>query len=131
VLVAELSDPASGGITDGTGSGLRGMTAGLRARNCTADQKVYGDMRALVRYPLKLVWFERYPAELYDLQEDPEERHDLAPERPAQVAALARELTGRVAHDRGMAAGAPAASGAALTDDMRRKLEALGYLAAE
>jgi arylsulfatase A-like enzyme len=130
-LVAELSDPASGGIADQTENRLRRTEVGLRAHNCTAGQKVYGDMQALVRYPLKLVWFERYPAELYDLREDPEERRDLALERPEQVAELAGELAGRMADERGLATAGPAVPGAVLTDDMRRKLEALGYLGAE
>jgi arylsulfatase A-like enzyme len=66
---------------------------------CGADDRVFGAMRALVRYPLKLVWYAKYAPELYDLAADPEETRNLAPSAPTKVAELAAAL--------GAAVGAP------------------------
>jgi arylsulfatase A-like enzyme len=91
-IIAELTDPAAE-PADGT-AGLRAriMVKDWRAMKCTPDEKVYGEMRALMRYPLKLVWFERYRAELYDLREDMKEQNDLATARPRILERLKREL---------------------------------------
>ena len=97
-------------------------------RGCTSDDRVFGEMRALVRYPLKLVWYARYPAELYDLSSDPEEQRDLAPMRPSAVAVLTAEL-GRMAESRG--GGRPAPGGrseGSTAPEIRARLRALGYL---
>src|SRR5262249_5502333 len=60
-IVAEFDDIPS---TQGTGSALGNVflagAASLR-RRCDREQPVFGDMRALIRYPLKLVWHADYP----------------------------------------------------------------------
>ena len=50
-------------------------------------------MAAIIRYPYKLIWFERYPAELYDISKDPREATDLAAARPDLVMAMGRDVS--------------------------------------
>lgn len=93
---------------------------------CSAGDPVFGEMRAILQYPLKLVWYARYPAELYDLSTDPHEERDLAAERPSVVAALSAEVA---RHTGGRAPiGAPAGADAPLPPDVRDRLRALGYV---
>jgi arylsulfatase A-like enzyme len=86
-IVAQFTDPASGPPH----SSAR-WNQNWRDQSCTGDDKVNGAMQALVRYPFKLIRFERYPSELYHLGEDPHERHDLAARRPELVTTLEGEL---------------------------------------
>jgi len=74
---------------------MRKVTDNIR-RYCTPEDRVFGDMRALIHYPFKLIWYAQYPAELYDLTLDPEEQHDLAPTQAALVADLVKDLERRV-----------------------------------
>lgn len=66
-----------------------------KRRRCGPQDKVFGDMASLIRWPYKLVWFERYPAELYDLSRDVGETQDLAAAEPARVAELGQQLAQR------------------------------------
>jgi arylsulfatase A-like enzyme len=63
--------------------------------------------------------------ELYDLSSDPEEQHDLAASHPEIVARLEQGLAAR--RD-GLCSGRPAQR-QELDEDLRRQLEALGYVA--
>ena len=65
----------------------------VRRRPCAAGYPVFGDMAAIIRYPYKLIWFERYPAELYDISKDPREATDLAAARPDLVMAMGRDVS--------------------------------------
>ena len=107
---------------------LIALTARMR-RGCDPGQRVFGDMRALVRYPLKLAWYAKYPAQLYDLQTDGDEQHDLAGTRPAVVAELTEELGELIARhphiprpERG------ASQQENVSKDVLDRLRALGYV---
>ncbi len=98
-------------------------------RSCTRDDRVFGDMRTIIRYPHKLIWYANYPMELYDLDTYPLEERDLATTKPALVAILAEELLRSVSQPSGIAGDAsrPAAEvlpPPAVVDGLR----ALGYL---
>jgi len=74
----------------------------------------------------KLIWDSRGDHGLYDLAADPGERANLAVERPERAAELAGVLAGWVGEQAG---GDPAPGpAAAVGDEVRRQLEALGYL---
>jgi len=93
---------------------------------CGPRDRVFGNMAALVRYPLKLTWFERYPPELHDLSWDPEERFDLSTGQP-EVARMLREEVERFIEESGLTAPAeqdvPEASPEAI-----QMLRMLGYV---
>ena len=97
-------------------------------RNCTPADPVFGTMRTLIRYPMKLVWYERYPAELYDLAADPAELHDLAGARPELCAELEAELARRVRDAAASAHEGTAEPEATVAPDVAERLRALGYL---
>ncbi len=89
-------------------------------------------LRAYRSGPLKLVETSAGKAFLYDLSADPDEDHDLAAERPEEVARLRRELDTWCAA-MGIpglgAAGAGAGDAAATMDPAaRERLKALGYV---
>jgi arylsulfatase A-like enzyme len=96
----------------------------LRAA-CGPGDRVFGDMRAIVKDALKLIWYADYPAALYDLRADAAEERDLAAERPDVVASLGRTLTEAVARET-----PPATDAASLHADpeLRDRLRALGYV---
>lgn len=94
-------------------------------RHCDPSERVFGDMRTLVRYPFKLVWYARYRAELYDLSADRGEQHDLGAARPTVVAALTRELEGLTAY---RPAPPTAAALPEVLPDTLERLRALGYV---
>jgi len=60
---------------------------------CQPEDRARGNMRTLVRFPYKLVWYERYAPQLFDLTTDPAETVDLAPRMPERVRAMVRELS--------------------------------------
>lgn len=75
--------------------------------------------------------FETGVSELYDRVADPEERHDLAAERPEDVAALLAQLERAIEGNKLMAevlARDPSAGEEILTEEEKEKLRALGYL---
>ncbi len=126
-LVARYEDPEDF-ADEGEPSYAKSMrsAAALLRSECTEEWPVHGGMRALVRYPFKLIAFDRYPDELYDVDRDPGEQHDLASERPDVVAAMRAELE-RSAGD-APEPGPGAAPSGELPDDLRRRLRELGYL---
>ncbi|HEX9735812.1 MAG TPA: sulfatase-like hydrolase/transferase [Thermoanaerobaculia bacterium] len=82
----------------------------------------WGELRVLFEGPLKYIHGPR--PELYDLEADPGERHDLAAERPAEVRRLRDALRGFIKDNAVAGVSIPEE----LDDDVRRRLEALGYL---
>jgi arylsulfatase A-like enzyme len=96
-LMARYLDPRSRAAPDEPSVASLGRAQAQAMRtNCRPDHRVWGDMRALIRYPLKLIWFARFPPELYDLARDPGERRDLAARFPALTTTLASALRERV-----------------------------------
>jgi arylsulfatase A-like enzyme len=93
---------------------------------CASEERVFGDMRAILRWPLKLVSSARYPVVLYDVARDPGETRDLASAEPDVVAALAGDLAAATGSAR-----AAAAPGASPTPEVAARLRALGYLGAD
>jgi arylsulfatase A-like enzyme len=92
-LLALYVDPARAGAGgEPTLARLGRRQAEALRSHCTAEDRVWGDMRALTRHPLKLLWFEGYPAELYDLRADPGEERDLAGDLPEAVAEMQAAL---------------------------------------
>lgn len=102
----------------------RGQVAALRS-HCRPDDRVWGDMRALIRFPLKLIWFKRFPAELYNLNQDPSEDHDVAAQFPQVTAHLVAELDARFTTASGASHVAQAT--ATLPPAVVEQLKALGY----
>jgi arylsulfatase A-like enzyme len=118
MIVAESWDPESNPALDPR----LGALARWRKEPCGLDSKIFGDSRALIRFPYKLKWFERYPAELFDLKNDPGESTDVAATRAATVDALKEELmtvTSNPPPDPG--------GGAKLDASTAERLRALGY----
>jgi arylsulfatase A-like enzyme len=104
---------------------LRQRTGRLRAA-CTPQDRVFGDMRALLKHPFKLLWYERYSPQLYDLSADDSEVADLAPARPALVADLATELSRRTSRSRADAT-EPVPT-LLPSPEVQDRLRALGYI---
>lgn len=126
-VMAEWSDPSkrAAGLEPMLARVGRYLVASGR-RYCEPGDRVFGDMRAVVSHPFKLVWSPTQPSELYDLASDPGERRDLARVRPDVVAALGREL---VRH-RQPAAGPPAfapVTPPTFSNEVLDRLRALGY----
>lgn len=82
----------------------------------------WGELRVLFDGRLKYIHGPR--PELYDLEADPGERHDLSAERPAEARRM-RETLRRFIEDH---ADAGVSTPGELDDDVRRRLESLGYL---
>lgn len=75
---------------------LPGDTVDQKRAQCGQNDRVFGDMATLMRYPFKLVWYAQYSPQLYDLAHDPQEQTDLAPSRPALIAQLGAALADRI-----------------------------------
>lgn len=120
---------------EGDGRSLRNLVEGRDRGDASllvAEQGSESDdfSKSLIDWPWKLIYFrspagERY--ELYDLSRDPEERHDLAAQRPADLARLSARLWTLFAEQRPLGFGA--ASGPADLDaPAQRQLRSLGYV---
>ncbi len=59
---------------------------------CTADDRVFGDMVSMIRYPMKMTWFENYDPVLHDLSWDPDERFDQLERQPELAQEFREEL---------------------------------------
>jgi arylsulfatase A-like enzyme len=93
---------------------------------CGPRDRVFGNMAALIRYPLKLTWFERYPPELYDLSWDPEERFDLSTGQP-EVARMLREEVESFIEETGLTA-PPLEEVPEANEEAIQMLRMLGYV---
>ena len=69
-----------------------GAQAERRRRGCGAEDRVFGRMLALVRFPFKLIWYAEAEPQLYDLRWDVRERSDLSAREPERVQAMTEEL---------------------------------------
>lgn len=128
-IVAEHMDFAREGPTPGTPvQGVSPQKVDSMRRQCGADDRVFGGMRMILRYPMKLNWYTVYPPELYDIEADPGETNDLASSRPALVAELEAELNRTLA--RGAEAATPGAP-AIPSPEILDRLRALGYVSGE
>jgi arylsulfatase A-like enzyme len=98
-----------------------------RAFSKNARALTQGEMYSVRHGAMKLIHIPLDPVQdqLYDLARDPGEQHNIIGERPDVVAALRADLKARNAIDRHI----PDPS--ALPDDVRARLEALGYLEQE
>jgi arylsulfatase A-like enzyme len=131
-IVAEYRDPQDV-IPPGEspmGSRLRGLIRFVRL-GCTPGDRVFGAMRAVIRYPHKLVWFANYPAELYDLSIDPLERRDLAGTEPVVAATLAAAGDALIAGAAAAALAPPTVAPPEPPPGMLERLRALGYVGDE
>lgn len=98
-----------------------------RARGpCDRSVPVFGDMRSLIHYPLKLMWFSDYPPALYDLSADPTESNDLSARRPEDARRLMGELELRTESLARIDATSSPAKGP--SDEVLQRLRELGYL---
>jgi arylsulfatase A-like enzyme len=106
--------------------------ADLRTRR--ADRPVFAGTyaRVVIQGTVKAVLpLDGAPPALFDLAADPGERHDLAAERPDELARLRRLLAAETAAEnrlRRQIAAVESAGGAAMTAEERARLRALGYV---
>lgn len=100
---------------------LRSLKINMEER-CQPAQRMFGDMRAIIEFPRKVIWYSQYTPQLFDLRADPGEEHDLADSQPAATAELRsvldRVLAGRHEERR---------SKEVLNPETIEKLRALGY----
>jgi arylsulfatase A-like enzyme len=75
------------------GGRMNRTEADVRRAGCEPDDRVFGDIHAVTRFPFKLIRFPDHAPELYDLSWDPAERSDLAGHRPDLVTELSRQLS--------------------------------------
>ncbi len=59
---------------------------------CGAEDRVFGDMVSMTRYPMKITWFEQGDPVLHDLSWDPAERSDQMKGQPELAASMLAEL---------------------------------------
>jgi len=90
---------------------------------CNDDDRVFGDMLSITRWPHKLVWYERYaPPELYDLSWDSREKSDRSAYESELVAHLREAaVSWHEQHAAGVAAASP-------SPEEIEALRGLGYL---
>jgi hypothetical protein len=64
-----------------------------RARSkCSPQDRVFGEMVSMIRYPMKITWFAENDPVLHDLSWDPMERFDQMESQPLLAAKLREEL---------------------------------------
>jgi arylsulfatase A-like enzyme len=127
-IVAEWNDPGPPSAPDRRLLPARGRALLAQVRSqCGPDDRVRGNMRALLRYPMKLVWYEQYPPALYDLANDPQEAHDLA----ASETLVVRSFLGTLGE---LTRGSPTPLSSSTppttepSPELLERLRALGYL---
>lgn len=128
-VFAAYSDPASR-RSDGESPLARRMreqTLAMRQR-CDPDGPLFGDLRSVLRPPLKLIWGSRRPPRLYDLAQDPGVTRDVAPLRPEATTALLSAIDLRNDSARVSRSPGPESVELPVADDVLRQLEALGYV---
>ena len=87
VIIAEYADYESLRADTLPGRAMLRFAKDMR-RFCDDQDRVFGEMRTVVRYPYKVIRYDKYSTELFDISVDPTESRDLSDSRPA----LAREL---------------------------------------
>jgi arylsulfatase A-like enzyme len=93
-------------------------------KHCGPQDRYLGDMRAMMDFPYKLIWYEKYSPQLFDLRSDPAEKRDLAPTMPDRVEALGARLR----HVLASLGTPPPAPTRHLDPAQVERLRALGYL---
>lgn len=122
-VLSEYADPAGLVIGSAQARSMLGRVDEIRAQ-CRDEDRVFGSMRSVIRYPFKLIEYDGYPPELFDLENDPHEEHDLASSHGAKVSELTAALGPRPDL-------APATQRTPEVDDeILDALEALGYVGA-
>ncbi len=96
-------------------------------KHCGPEDRIFGRMRAITRFPHKLIWYARYPSQLFDLSTDRREERDLAASMPETATELMADLDGIVR------VGARTTRVPKLNLDAAQieRLRALGYLGGE
>jgi hypothetical protein len=103
-----------------------GMDRSAKRVGCGPEDRVFGPMAAITRWPFKLIWFQRYPAELYNLSWDPMERSDLAAIQ-TDVRALLLEKVQRLIDQAGLTHGATDEAATPSAEELEI-LQGLGYV---
>jgi hypothetical protein len=93
--------------------------------SCGPEDRVFGEMASMIRYPMKINWVEDQPFEVYDLSWDPEERSNLVEVQVEKAAELRAELEKHL-EERIIDRDRP--SDAGLSDEQLRALKSLGYI---
>jgi len=99
----------------------------MNRRGCAAEDRVFGDLIALVRYPIKAIWYERHPMQVFDLASDPDERVDLARTRPDLVVPFQAEVDRVRAARRRLSPTKSAAMAPTIPPEVRERMRQLGY----
>jgi hypothetical protein len=92
---------------------------------CNAGDRVFGKMVSMIRYPMKITWFENYDPTLHDLSWDPKERFDQMDRQPQLALKLRTEIEAFVLsniierEDRALPE---------LSEEGVRRLKSLGYV---
>lgn len=108
---------------------LATLNGGESRRDTAWFETPKGNLRGVLREGWKLIeWPKLGVRRLYDLSSDPGETRDLAPAYPERVAELLEALD---LHDAENHAGRVAGAAAEVSDEVHRKLEALGYVQEE
>jgi arylsulfatase A-like enzyme len=102
---------------------IPGPTPARKRQHCSVDDRVFGDMAALIRYPHKLIWYSRNSPQLFDVAQDPHEEADLSATQPELAQTLANELATRLARSRPFVR----SDDAVVDPRAREALRALGY----
>jgi hypothetical protein len=92
---------------------------------CDEEDHVFGDMVSMIRYPMKMIWFEKGATLFFDLSWDPGERSDQMEGQKERAAALLAELE---SFAQTKVVEREAQDGPELTEEGIRALEALGYV---
>ncbi len=95
---------------------------------CGTEDRVFGGMYSLLRYPYKFTWYEQYPPELFDLSWDATERSDQSALQKDVLRGFLEEV-GPAVESAGLKGGPVLGEG--LSPERRRALEELGYIATE
>ncbi len=102
---------------------LPGDSADAKRANCGPEDRVFGEMASLIRYPLKLIWYARYSPQLYDLEQDPHEQTDLANQQTAIANQLRAVIVARIKESNVFIA----TTRGVVDERAREALRALGY----
>ena len=92
---------------------------------CTEADPVFGDMVSLIRYPMKITWFDKHEPVLHDLSWDPHEKSNQMKLQPERASVLLEELEAFV---RAHVLDREPVRTPDLTEDGIRALKSLGYI---